>query len=641
MTTQNDGWDDIIREANATDKAVAMSDDQFARSKEVLANAYGVPLETLIASRTKKLEERKQEENKKKAFEDAIKKGAEEDRLKAIKEATGGKEQTVFDVHQALSELLDMRPKEINKKDAENLLWDFIRDNAKVFCCGGVGYFLMNDGDGVPVAVTRDGQDFNRFLISVGIHPGSPMRDRIGKFIGTKCYYEGIKTDVRLAFHFEPEIFTAYVARDKGKLIRVDCNGFEEVPNGTDGQLFIFPENWQPLLNKSLDGETSLEADLSDDAPKSDLIVRSLFPDGFLVKHLFGGTNFEIQSMSERQIQQLLLAYLLFLMMPGVVSERVMLQTLGPSGSGKTFLLDYLGHLLLGSAFNVRPLPLDVREFENQVINEYFIAYDNVSSIPREIRDRFCQAVTGLEVVRRELFTTAQEARYRSKATISLSAIYPPLPELEHQNRTITINFNEREASFVAKEELFRILGQNRDNIIVNLLRRMTLVLVALSAQRHYVPRVNIRLSSVATFILRVARHEGWEHEAQKLLEAWANEQGASAEEDDVEIALTRWMGRDDWKPGEELSASMLNDRLLTVMTDDVRNLNWRGSHLLLAQILKRGLKTYTSRFGLRRGPSTLRHSRSNHSYRFNPTPERLKEIKAAAAYERQPQPFA
>jgi hypothetical protein len=622
--TDKVGWDDIIRQGKATEKAAAMSDELFEDSKEALAEAYDIPVESLVAKRNEIVAERKKKEELKKSFHAAIKEGAEKDRLEAIK----GDIRTASDVQQTLSELLDTKPKEINKKDAENILWDFIQNNSKVFCCGGVGYFLMNEGDGVPVAVTRDGQDFNRFLISVGIHPGSPMRDRIGKFIGTKCFYEGVKTEVRLGFHFEPRNFAAYIACSKGKLIRIDSGGFEEVPNGTDNQLFIFPDSWQPLLTKPLD-ELGAEINSESDFPKSDLIVRGLFPDGYLVNHLFGGTNFEIQSMDEKQIRILLVAYLLFLMMPGIVSERVMLQTLGPSGSGKTYLLDYFGHLLVGPSFTVRPLPNDVREFENQVINEYFIAYDNVSSIPREIKDRFCQAVTGLEVVRRELFTTSQEARSKSKATISLSAIHPPLPELEHQNRTITINFNERENSFVAKEELFKVLDANRDDIILNLIRRMSLVLGALWEQRHYVPKVNLRLSSVATFILRIAKHEGWESEAQNLLDAWADEQSTPTDDDDVETALTRWIGRDDWVSGVELTATVLNERLKMVMSvnsaSENNNLSWQGKHLVLAKIISRNLKTYASRFGLKR----IKARGKAHTYQFVPTPARLAEIKA------------
>jgi hypothetical protein len=191
--------------------------------------------------------------------------------------------------------------------------------------------------------------------------------------------------------------------------------------------------------------------------------------------------------------------------------------------------------------------------------------YDNVTKVPPDIKDRFCQAVTGVEIVRRVLFTDKREMRETSKATISLSAIEPPLPELEHANRTITINFTERpEGSFVDKKELFRVVLRNRDDIIVNLLHRVSDVLWALRTQQDYVPKVSVRLASIATFILRIARSGGWEDRAKKLLDAWAAEQtGYSMTEDDISTAITRWMGDEKWVPGVQLTATMLNEQPL------------------------------------------------------------------------------
>lgn len=553
------------------------------------------------------------------------------------------------------------RVSETQKMQAEDCVWKvLLKLSMKPFCCGGVGYLLPSSG--VPVAVTEDGREFNGVLLDLGINPGSPMRRRVGKYVGAMCDRHGTHTDTRLAFYFDPATFAAYVAADRGVLIKVTRWGFDEVPNGEDGQLFVYPENWQTLLSKPLDEmgeqvsfdhgqfENALKGrpngneliefkGIGRDSPKTDLVKRSLFVDGFLARHLFGGTNFEIRSMNETQVRILILAYLMFLMMPGVVSERAMLQALGPSGSGKTFFLELFGHLLLGPTFMVRPMPEDIREFENQIINEYFAVYDNVSKVPSAIKDRFCQAVTGIEVVRRELFTTAGEARYKSKATIAVSAITPPLAELEHQNRTVTINFQERtESTFVAKEELFKVVDENRDEIMIDLLRRMTLVLEALEAQKDYVPKVNVRLASIAQFILRIAKHEGWEDNAQKLLDAWSGEQtGYAIQEDDISTAMTRYVGGSTFKPNVEMTATMLNEHLCHAIGGVTRvNLSWEGNALKLANRISRNLKVYASRFGLERQDCTLRNSRGGYSYRFNPQPALLASVKAEAKYERE-----
>jgi len=298
----------------------------------------------------------------------------------------------------------------------------------------------------------------------------------------------------------------------------------------------------------------------------------------------------------------------------------------------------------VGPGFLPRALPKDIKELETQIIGNFFIAYDNVSTIPQDIKDRLAQAVTGIEVVRRVLFTDKKQMKEKSKATIALSAIRPPLPDLEHGNRAITINFEARpKGTFVAEEELFKSLDAKRDNIILNLLHRMGLVLEALHAQRNYVPKVNIQLASIATFILRIARHEKWEDRAKKLLDDWSSDQTASSMLDDqISIAMTRWIAGEKWVPDVELSASMLNDQLCAAMgfadpklLANRKELSWRGSYLVLSNVLTANLKVYEQRFGMKRGNSTLRNSRGNHTYRFNPSPKLLEDIKSAAKYER------
>jgi len=361
------------------------------------------------------------------------------------------------------------------------------------------------------------------------------------------------------------------------------------VPNGTDGQLFIFPDNWQPLLSKPL-SEVGGEIGTEDDF-KSDLVKHSLFVDGNLARYLFKDVHFDIRGLSEKQIRILLLTYLLVLMLPGVVSERVLLECLGPSGSGKTFFAVLFGLVLLGEKFKAQPLPTDPKEFENQVINSYYVVYDNLNRVPRDIRDRICQSVTGMDIVRRVLFTDKEELRVPAKATLALSAINPPLPELEHQNRSINMHFKERpEGTYVSEQELRHQVLSNRDNIILNLLHRMMMVIEAMEEQRSYVPKVNVRLASVATFLLRVARHEGWEEDAKRLLDAWSGDQVAgSLDEDDVSTAIARWMSRSTWVSSQWLTATKLNEILVAVMVGDdaenptlkqmrLKNLSWEAN---------------------------------------------------------------
>src|SRR5690242_1972547 len=99
-------------------------------------------------------------------------------------------------------------------------------------------------------------------------------------------------------------------------------------------------------------------------------------------------------------------------------------------------------------------------------------------------------------------------------------------------------------------------------------------------------------------------------------------------QDDDVSTAITRWMGAEGWKAGVELTATMLCAHLVRAMKNTPsQELSWKGKHLVLSHIIKRNLKVYEKRFGLKRGDSTLRSTRGNHTYCFAPTPEQLAEV--------------
>ena len=84
---ENDGWNAIVRTGNAAEKAAAMGDDQYSESRETLAEAYGVTVETLDAERDRLKSEKKKREERNAALKQAIKDGAHKDQIKALKEA--------------------------------------------------------------------------------------------------------------------------------------------------------------------------------------------------------------------------------------------------------------------------------------------------------------------------------------------------------------------------------------------------------------------------------------------------------------------------------------------------------------------------------------------------------------------------
>jgi hypothetical protein len=76
MATQNDGWDDIIRESDAVNKSGAMTDAIYAKARETLAGAYKMTPELLDQRRKEKLDEKSEADKRDKSFQDAIKDAA-------------------------------------------------------------------------------------------------------------------------------------------------------------------------------------------------------------------------------------------------------------------------------------------------------------------------------------------------------------------------------------------------------------------------------------------------------------------------------------------------------------------------------------------------------------------------------------
>jgi hypothetical protein len=309
------------------------------------------------------------------------------------------------------------------------------------------------------------------------------------------------------------------------------------------------------------------------------------------------------------------------MMLSGLIVEKPILQITGPSGSGKTSMLEIIGRTLFGPEFRVERLSEDVKEFENAVINNDFLAIDNTSGIPKRIRSLICQTVTGFQVTRRELYTTMGQVKRKSTATLAVAGITKMLNETETSNRSIDIHIKERPGN-TSEQDLHNNIDWERPELIGEMLVRVQMVLKALHAESDYTPNTKLRLAGFASILLRVARHEGWEEEANSLIETWHEEQiEAALEGEDLAQALSIWMSRPEWRP-RTMTAEQLNRELVTIAQSNfMGETSWDGKAQYLGTRLQRSISSYRRRFGLEIVPD--RHTKINR-YRFAPSKEQL-----------------
>src|ERR1700686_1207992 len=292
---------------------------------------------------------------------------------------------------------------------------------------------------------------------------------------------------------------------------------------------------------------------------------RALVPSDML-DTVFDGIQFESSRLTVDQKMILISTWIIVMMLSGLIVEKPILQIVGPSGSGKTTMLEIIGRTLFGREFRVERLPEDVKEFENAVINNDFLAIDNTTGIPKKIRASICQTVTGFQVTRRELFTTTGQVQRPSTATLAVAGITKMLNETEMSNRSIDIHIKERPPeNNISEQDLHANIDLARADMMGELLFRVQMVLKALDAERDYTPTTSLRLAGFASVLLRVARHEGWEAEAKDLIDTWHEEQiEAALEGEDVAEIIAMWMSQHDWKP-VTLSPEELNRQLSDV----------------------------------------------------------------------------
>lgn len=493
-----------------------------------------------------------------------------------------------------------------------------IKTRGALYNCNGIGYILLRGQEAKPIRISpTDARFVDLLLTAYCIATGSEAERRIGKFLGIRAVQDGMKSSIRHFFYYNKETATAYIAEQVGQLLKITKDQIDHVPNGTDGNLFDFSESYQ-----------GYEIDLDYSSFMCGGIPRALVPSNTL-KKVFAGIEFEPSRLTVEQKKILVSTWIIVMMLSGLIVEKPILQIIGPSGSGKTSMLEVIGRTLFGPEFKVERLTDDTKEFENAVINNDFLALDNTTAIPKDIRSLICQTVTGFRVTRRELYTTMGQVQRASTATLAVAGITKMLNETETSNRSIDIRIKERApGDNISEQDLHNSIDWERAELMGELLFRIQKVLKALHAEDDYTPTTSLRLAGFASVILRVARYEGWEPEAKALLATWHEDQvEAALEGEDLADLLAIWMSRPKWTPGT-LSAAELNKELCAIAAaHSMGETSWKGKPQWLGTQLSRSISSYRRRFGLMIVDDT--HNKAN-LYRFEPTEEQLGLIRSA-----------
>jgi hypothetical protein len=488
---------------------------------------------------------------------------------------------------------------------------------------GGQGYLLLEDR--IPIEVTRDGREFAGLLErDYKLMPAMREKHFVGEHVGLQCWMKGERIVPRTLSHYEPTTDTVYMAEKRGFLIRITKDRIQRVPNGTDGQMFLYPDGYEEwTMSPSLLTEGMLLPEWGGVSVGLQNILGDdpLYLPPSIDELIFGGVAFEDSALTTPDKKVLITLFVVSLLMRGIVREKPVLAALGPTGSGKTFLLRALGKLLQGDSFEVSSASEDQKEIENQLVNNAFVVFDDLKRLDQSIRAMLRRAVTGGQMQRRELYSTSKQITMPYIATVAFSSSEQPFHDGEDVNRQISFTVAERpEGSNIDERALISKLLKMRPWFLSHMACRVQTVLRALHAEKDSVVHVPMRLAGTATLLVKLMRFcnpVAGEEEARSLLDSWKLDQEQSGLADnDLAEALSLWIKADDFPAGKELTAGEILQKLQRYISGKP---NWATTSWHLSTKLRQSSGAYGKVFGMETHPDPHLKYRV---FSFNPPSE-------------------
>jgi hypothetical protein len=136
-----------------------------------------------------------------------------------------------------------------------------------------------------------------------------------------------------------------------------------------------------------------------------------------ILDHFIGLINLK----DSKNTKLLVKCYIIAVLIPGIA--KAMLMVHGPKGAAKTAFEDLLKVLLDPSILTSLTLPRTSEALVQQLMHNFLIYYDNVSTLPEWLSNDLCRAVTGTASSKRELYTDDDDVIYQYMKPIGFNGI--------------------------------------------------------------------------------------------------------------------------------------------------------------------------------------------------------------------------
>jgi len=257
--------------------------------------------------------------------------------------------------------------------------------------------------------------------------------------LNTHCFIYGNEAEVHRLTHFSDSL---YINRFDSYLYRLDGKKIECLPNGTDGVLFL----GNPLA-------TPYELD-KDKNRQQEALQQFRARTSFMTS--------KDSALSAEEQQYVLFIWLLSLFFDTRLITRPILVLVGPKGSIKTSTLRRILRIIFGPKVDLMAMPDEQDDFDIALANNYLVFFDNVDTNNAWLNDRLAAVATGHQIVRRELYTTAEQRAILIDCFLALTSRTPHFKRDDVADRTLILSLDRPDA-FVPERVLHEETQRDRD----------------------------------------------------------------------------------------------------------------------------------------------------------------------------------
>ena len=329
----------------------------------------------------------------------------------------------------------------------------------------------------------------------------------------------GAENVVRQFGHYDPEANKLYLDMNNGSVLRLDGSEITVRDNGADGVLFAptrYAEPW-----KYIPGPPA--------ATVKETIIDTM--------------NFASEESSPHTPEEqglLLLLWMLSIPFQSVQPTKPLALALAPSRSGKSSLFRRIGQLLFGSQYEVDVLRRDKEDdYWVAVTSRPFVTFDNVDNYIPWLQDALAQTSTGVQVSKRELYTTHSSVSFTPKCFVSLTASTPPFRREDVASRLVIFHL-DRLPNWRSEYELLAEIMDKRDALMSDYAQMLN---QALAATPSGTTEATMRLADFAAVADRIGHGLGLNSSTNVVLDKLPRSQWTFAtEENPIYLALNAWL---------------------------------------------------------------------------------------------------